>query len=446
MKIRIIGYKWLAVLALLVFSCSDDENKSPIPTFTTPAVSEVAMYEVNLAAFSGSHDLAGVAARLDYLKNLGVNTIWLMPIYPVGEVNSFGSPYCVKDYTNVNPELGNLENLKSLTKMAHEKGMAVILDWVANHTAWDHEWISAHPDWYTTDGNGNIVHPAGTNWQDVADLNFDNAQMRLEMIASMKYWISNANIDGFRCDAADFVPFSFWQQAIPQLRATSPKRLILLAEGARADHIAAGFDLTFDWDCLSALRGAYSGGDTGSLLTAVPADDLNQAYQKLRFTTNHDESRTQTPVADFGGTPGALGASAFAMLSGGVPLLYTGQEVGVESPGGYDNGASINWSAHPEMLTAYKRLLALYRDSEAARNGVRTETDMSAAGVVVFERHSGDDQLLVVINVRNSAANLTITDTYDGAWFDVMAQSGVSISGNLTLEGKGFYVLRRQLP
>ena len=195
-----------------------------------------------MRAFSTQSNFQGVIARLDSIKALGINVIYLMPIYPVGAVKSVNSPYCVKDYKGVNTEFGNLTDLRALIEGAHSRNMSVILDWVANHTAWDNAWITQHKDWYLQDGLGNIVSPPGTGWNDVAQLNFTNGMMRLEMIRSMKYWVYTANVDGFRCDFADGPPYDFWKQAIDTLRNITTHKLLMLAEGTRSNHYTAGFD------------------------------------------------------------------------------------------------------------------------------------------------------------------------------------------------------------
>lgn len=223
-------------LAILI-SCEQDSDPPPddnngnnndtayhaIPFDNVPATVDVVMYEVNLRAFSSTGDLQGVINRLDEIKSLGVNVIWIMPIHPIGEINSVNSPYSVKDYKAVSSEYGTLEDLRNLTAEAHERDMAVIMDWIANHTAWDNEWIN-NKSWYTQDGNGNIVHPPGTNWLDVADLNYENMDMQNAMIDAMKYWILQANVDGFRCDYADGVPYEFWKRAIDTLTSL-PERV-----------------------------------------------------------------------------------------------------------------------------------------------------------------------------------------------------------------------------
>jgi glycosidase len=180
--------------------------------FQLPAVSDIAMYQVNPRVFAPSNSLNAVAARIDSISALGVNVMWVMPIYPIGKVKSKNSPYSISDYKAIAPEFGTINDLKHLVQVCHEHGMGIILDWVANHTAWDNVWMKDHKDWYTQDENGNVIYPAHTDWTDVADLNYDNREMRAAMIDAMKFWIVNCGIDGFRCDVADGVPADFWKE------------------------------------------------------------------------------------------------------------------------------------------------------------------------------------------------------------------------------------------
>ena len=196
------------------------------------------MYQVNPRNFAPENSFKAVDARLDAIKDLGANTVWFMPICEIGVEKSVNSPYCVKDYTGINPEFGTLDDFKTLVAHAHDKGMTVIIDWVANHTSWDNQWIKDHPDWYTHDEEGEIIHPDGTSWNDVADLNFDNPDLCQAMIDAMKFWVEQVGVDGFRCDAADYVPFEFWKDCVAQLRATG-HNLLMLAEGSRKDHFDA---------------------------------------------------------------------------------------------------------------------------------------------------------------------------------------------------------------
>ncbi|RYG48347.1 alpha-amylase, partial [bacterium] len=212
-----------------------------------PGLSAPVVYEVNLRALGPKGGFRELTRRLDGLAKLGTNVVWLMPIYPVGRVRSaggLGSPYAVADYDRVNPEFGTAEEFRSLVKRAHALKMRVILDWVANHTSWDHPWLK-DKDWYSQDGKGDIIIPPGTNWQDAAELNFESVPMRKAMIASMLGWVRRYDIDGFRCDAADFVPADFWRQAIASLREGSKKPLLFLAEGSKREEFEAGFDLMY---------------------------------------------------------------------------------------------------------------------------------------------------------------------------------------------------------
>lgn len=436
-------------LCLLLFlnSCSSDDKTSPEPNptpFEVPATENIVMYEVNINAFSTTKDFQGIINRLDNIKALGINTIWLMPIYEVGVVNSFGSPYCVKDYKAVNANFGNLQNLKDLVTAAHDRNIAVILDWVANHTSWDNAWITAHPEWYTQEG-GNIISPAGTNWNDVADLNFANADMRLAMINAMKYWVTNADIDGFRCDAADYVPFDFWQQAITALNAIPDKQLILLAEGARADHFTAGFQLNFSWNYLSSVKSVFGG--TQASVNFLFTTNTNEyavvpsGKQKLRFTTNHDESNQATPITLYGGVNGALAASVVTIFMQGVPMIYCGQEVGVTLPSNYNGSSSINWNSNSAMLTAYQKVLGFYNTSTVARTG--TLTNYSTVDVATFQKSNATDKVLVVANTRSTSQSYAIPTALQGNWTNALTNTSVSLSGNLSLLGYQYLILKR---
>jgi glycosidase len=401
----------LASLLLILFliGCQKDDNQPPVnppgndtTSFSVPSTGETIMYEINLRAFSPAGDLQGVIARLDEIRALSVNVIWLMPIHPIGQVNTVNSPYCVRNYQEVNPEFGTLSDLKTLVKEAHKRDMAVILDWVANHTAWDNPWI-VNKDWYTLDGNGNIVHPPGTNWQDVADLDFGSQAMRLSMIDAMEYWVETAGVDGFRCDAADMVPFDFWKQAIDSVSLINDS-LIWLAEGARADHFTAGFQMNYSWDFYDKLKNVFDGVQPAASLVLVNNQEylnLPEGKQKLRFTTNHDESAWDaTPMEMFNGERGAIAASVAAIFLGGVPLIYGSQEVGVEETIPFFSNQPIDWSQNPQMLQEYKDIMKAYAALSHLKNGELS--NYSTYDVLCFKRSVLPEEYLVVENLRNS--------------------------------------------
>ncbi|MEZ6190610.1 MAG: alpha-amylase family glycosyl hydrolase [Phycisphaerales bacterium] len=404
------------------------------------------MYEVNLRAFSQAGDLDGVTDRLDEIQSLGVNVLWLMPIHPVGQINSaggLGSPYSVQNYHTVGSEYGTLSDLTTLIDEAHQRGMSVLMDWVANHTAWDHPWITTHPDWYTQDGQGNIIHPAGTNWTDVADLNYNNQAMRSAMISEMQYWVNDVGIDGFRTDTADFVPFSFWQQAITAVRAGTNRDLLMLAEGARNDHYAAGFDLTYGWDFYNAVKSVFNSSSPATLLQQTRASEfavVPQGKGILQFTTNHDESAWDaTPVELFGGLDASLAAYAVTVAYGGTPLVYSGQEIGREELLPFFTRDPLDWNTGQDTAQWYAQLLGARADHIALREG--TMTDQSTNDVAMLLRESGDDQVIVLVNTRGQSRQVSIPAGWQGNWIDLMTGQSQSLSAQHTLAPYGVLIL-----
>ena len=442
----------LLPLLSCIISCKDDKPTIDIPEGLTqygtpmeilPETEDIVMYEVNMRAFSQTGDFQGVLDRIDEIDALGINVLWLMPIHPIGQINSVNSPYSVQNYLQVNPEFGTLEDLRNLIDAAHERDMAVIIDWVANHTAWDNPWIT-NKDWYTQD-NGEIIHPPGTNWQDVADLNFANEDMRIEMIESMKYWVLEANIDGFRCDAADYVPLLFWRQAIDSLTNIPDRELILLAEGARKDHFTAGFQMNYSWDYYGQLKSVFNGASASGLLTTNTSEyaDLPTGKEKLRFTTNHDESAWDaTPITLFGGKEGAMAASVIATYMGGVPLIYGSQEVGRTSTIPFFSNSPIDWTQNPDMLTFYQDLITFYNSSEALKTGeLQGYEDQD---VVLFERKNSAESVLVIVNIRSSNTTLKLPENLQySTWTLAFDQESFTFHSEINLSPYEFMILHK---
>ncbi len=416
------------------------------PAVAVPAVQDVVMYEVNLRAFSQAGDLNGVTDRLDEIQALGANVLWLMPIHPIGQVNragGLGSPYSVRNYGQVSGEYGSLADLTTLIDAAHQRGMFVLMDWVANHTAWDNPWVTAHPEWYTQNAQGQIIHPAGTNWTDVADLNFNNPAMRSAMISEMQYWVTDVGIDGFRTDAADMVPFSFWQQAIPAVRAGTTRPLLMLAEGARNDHYAAGFDLTFGWDFSNAVKSVFNASSPATLLRQTQAAEfavVPPGKGILQFTTNHDESAWDaTPVELFGGLDASLAAYAVTVAYGGTPLVYAGQEIGREERVPFFTKDPLDWNTGQDTAQWYAQLLGARAEHIALREG--TLTDQSTNDVAMLMREHQDDQVLVLVNTRDQSRQVTIPANWRNDWIDLMTGQALSLSEIHTLAPYGVLVL-----
>jgi len=455
---KIYAFTAILIFTMLIFaSCNKDTQDVPSETEPTvdtiyqqygtpfaglPNTEDIVLYEVNLRAYSPGGDLQGVINRLDDIAELGVNVIWLMPIYPIGEVNSVNSPYSVKDYKAVSSEYGTLKDLRVLTKEAHSRGMAVILDWVANHTAWDNEWIK-NKSWYSQDASGNIIHPPGTNWQDVADLNFDNQSMRQAMREAMLFWVYQANIDGFRCDYADGVPFDFWHKAFQTIDTVPNRDFIYFAEGSRSDHFNAGFDLNFSWNFYGTIKDVFNGQSVIKLFNANINEYENTPMGKhwVRFTTNHDESAWDaTPISIFNGVDGALAASVVTIFTGGVPLIYGSQEVGTAGNVPFFTNSTINWNDNPEMYAAYQKMLQFYSSSDVAK--IKDNLHYQSSDVVCFKKTLDEKELLIIVNVRNETINYTLhSDIKNTAWIDINTENGIVLSNQITLQAYQYYIL-----
>jgi glycosidase len=289
-------------------------------------VRDAVIYSVYLRSYSPSGKIFAVTDRLPELKNLGVTCVWLLPIHPIGDVKRkgrFGSPYSVKDYAAVNLEYGTKDMLKAFVEEAHLLGIKVIIDWVANHTAWDHPWIKAHPEWYRRDARGEIVSP-NADWTDVAQLDYSNPELRKAMIAAMRTWIDDVKIDGFRCDVADLIPDDFWAEARRELLKAKPG-LLMLAEGERPSHHLASFDLTYASDLYrtfaAVARGEKKARDIQSELDRAERA-FPQGALRMLFTENHDTVRS---AELFGPCDRAFDVLIFSLP--GVPHLYNGQEI-----------------------------------------------------------------------------------------------------------------------
>ena len=441
-------FKLLLLSFITVFSNCKKNNDTPVsdtsypqygtPFANVPNTQDVIVYQVNLRAFSSDASFKGVTARLDSIKALGANVVYLLPIYPVGVLKSaggLGSPYAVKDYKAVNPEFGTLADLQNLVNTAHAKNMAVMFDWVADHTSWDNAWIS-NKSWYQQDANGNIISPPGYN--DVAALNFTNQTMRTAMIDAMKYWVFTANIDGYRCDFADNVPFDFWKQAIDALRSITTHKLIMLAEGARSDHFNAGFNMRYGFAYYSALET----GVFGSSKSVTTLQDLNTSEyagalpgsQVMRYTTNHDVySSDGSPITVYGGKTGSMAAFLVTAYMKGVPMIYNGQEVGCTRDLNIFYHNPIDWTTNPDMTAEYKKILNFRAGSDAVKNGQLTQ--YSSDDVAVFTKSTSSQKVLVIANLRNNAVTYTIPASLSASgWKNAFTGASVTLNSQMYLQ------------
>lgn len=464
MKIR-SNIIYVLLLCSAFLSCSSSENNpNPEPKPTPDSVykqygepfakmsttTDAIIYQVNIRAFSNEGTLKGVEKRLDSIQKLGTNVIYLMPIYPVGQLKKsgkLGSPYSVKDYKAVNADFGSLEDLRSLVNESHKRNMAVILDWVANHTSWDNAWITQHSDWYQKDASGNIIIPPGTNYNDVAQLNFSNAEMKNAMIDAMSYWVYNANIDGFRCDYADFVPTTFWSQAISSIRKIKNQNLLMMAEGTRADNFTAGFDYNFGFGFYDSLKKVVANGQPASNLQTQNTKEygVNPNLGRIvRYTTNHDVNLSDgTPMELFGGKKGSLAAFVVAFSMNSIPMIYNGQEVGYNKRIDYFDRTPIDWStADYSMLKEYKNLIAFRNGSEALRKGKLT--GYSNSDVSAFMMQTDTEKVLVVVNLRNNAVTYgAATGIADTTWKNALTGESINITNEIKLNAYQYLILKK---
>jgi glycosidase len=450
----------LSVLLALT-SCSKSNTTTPVKTSTdtstykdpaqygtpyanVPATKDIVMYEVNMQTYTPAN-FQGVTARLDSIKALGVNVIWLMPTYPIGVLKAVGSPYAVKNYTGVNANFGTLDDLRNLVTQAHNRNMAVILDWVADHTSWDNAWI-ANKSWYKQDGAGNIISPPNTVYTDVAALNYNSMDMRQAMIRAMKYWVLTANVDGYRCDYADAVPGDFWTQALDTLKNIKSHKLIFLAEGTSGSEITDGFQIGFAFDFYGTLKGIFAGTQNPATIFTTNNNEIASLPSpgvKLRYSTNHDDASSDgSPLTVYHGKQGSLAAFVLAAYMSGVPLIYDSQEVGYPNSISFFSNVPVDYNANPDMVAAYKKILGFRAAHEAIKTG--TMTAYSDNDVITFEKKAGTDDVLVLVNARNSTINYSMpAGLQNTSWKDGMSGSTVSLSTQLTLSPYQYVVLTK---
>ena len=414
------------------------------PYSNIPVTKDIVMYEVNMQTYIPAN-FQGVAARLDSIKALGVNVIWLMPTYPIGVLKAVGSPYAVKDYKGVNANFGTLDDLRSLVAQAHSRNMAVIMDWVADHTSWDNAWIT-NTSWYKQDASGNIIIPPGTNYQDVAALNYNSTDMRAAMIKALKYWVLTANIDGYRCDYADAVPTDFWTQAIDTLKTIKNHNLIFLAEGTVGAEITSGFQMSYAFNFYGTLKGVFAGSQSpGSLFATNSAEiaSLPSNGIKLRYSTNHDDASSDgSTITEYNGKQGALAAFVLSSYIGGVPLIYDSQEVGYPNKINFFTNVPVDYTANPDMVAAYKKILAFRAAHEAVKTGALTTYNDN--DVIAFEKKSGTDDVLILVNARNSVINYNVPAALQNTtWVSGLNNSNVTLSTQLSLQPYDYVILKK---
>lgn len=418
-----------AVLVLLPgqFRAGDisQEEARPTPAWLRNGV----IYEIFPRDFSVSGNLNGVTAQLDRLKDLGVTILWIMPIHPIGEKyrkGDFGSPYSVKDYYAVDPAYGTVADYQRLISEAHKRGMKVIMDLVADHTAWDSVMMT-NRDFYKQDAYGRVIPPV-PEWTDVAGLNYASPDLREYMIAMMKYWVQTCDIDGFRCDVASMVPVDFWVQARAELTKIKPD-IMMLAEASEPGLLVNAFDIDYSWPLLSTMNDVLEHGAPASEIRATWEENRRRFPKNslhMRITDDHDEARAVSRY----GMHGALAASVLMFSLDGVPLLYNGMEVGDATESGdpalFDK-LPIFWhpKERPPLTDIYRDLIRLRKDYAPFRNNRVVWLDNSdETDLVTFMRQDDHDQFIVTINFSGRPVNGRV-DVENMGEFKPVAISGL---------------------
>lgn len=412
-------------------SCSNNHSKAPQWYIGKP------LYEVYLRALSDDGSINALTERLDDYKQMGVETLWLMPIHPVGELGrkgGAGSPYSVADYFEIAEEYGTKEDFKRLVTEAHKRDMRIMMDMVINHSANDHHLMNEHPEWWMHDSTGAFAREVA-DWSDVTDWNHDNPETRRHLTDALLYWVNDFDVDGFRCDVAGLVPNEFWMPAIHELKQAKPS-LFMLAEWGDIDILGQGlFDAGYDWELYHRMRDHQKGTvglDSLWKVISHTNEALPQGKQMMRFVENHDEQRS---AKEFG-WPGVKPYSALVFSLPGVPLVYQGQEIGETHKPSLFDPEPIDWDAPAEGVKEYyTELLSLRNSNPALRYGTARRVAVDAPETLVLVRDCQRQSVLVAINfseeqqtVSLPAADATVQ------WSELTPNDKPMVDGSFTLQ------------
>lgn len=383
------------------------------------------IYQINTRQFTREGTFRAAEKEIPRLKNLGVDILWLMPIHEIGVKNrkgALGSPYSVKDYYSVNPEFGTLADLKSFVNAAHRQGMYVILDWVANHTAWDNKLVTEHPGWYEKDYKGDFRPTPWWDWSDIINLNYRQEGIRRYMTDAMKYWVREADIDGYRCDVAGFVPVDFWNNARKELDQIKP--VFMLAEWESRDLHEFAFDMTYAWSWYEKMEQVAQGKakDLGGLFVYYSWNESSFPKDAIRMVgvSNHDKNAWEGTEFELFGK-GLEAAIVLSVVGEGMPMIYNGQEAGNMKRLEFFEKDPIVWKPHPNG-ELYKKLFALKKKNSTLLNWGHNATmilvpNSAPDKVFSFVRQNEKDKIFAVMNFSDSPQNVAFKETlYHGKY------------------------------
>lgn len=403
---------------------------------------DAVLYQLNTRQFTPEGTFAAAQKQLPRLAAMGVDIVWLMPIHPIGEANrkgSLGSPYAVRDYRAVNPELGTEAEFRAFVDEAHRLGLKVILDWVANHSAYDNPLTLSHPDWYTRTPEGALMSPAGTDWSDVADFDYSQPGLRRYMTESLTYWVREFGIDGYRADVAGYVPTDFWETARAELDKVKP--VFMLAEWEQRDLHARAFDATYGWGWKEAMQRLVKDGSGAGAMRgyyAGQSETWPHAAMRMVYTENHDQNSWDGVAAEIYG-PAYEAAMALSFVGPGLPLIYNGQEADNDRQLKFFERDPIIWreGKHAALIA---RLIALKTDNPALHNGrfgaalVEVPTD-ATADVFAFTRGDKGARVFAVFNLSPRPHRIGLSHArHHGTYADALTGAPASFKGGESLD------------
>ena len=442
----------LLALILGFGSCGNEKAPQNAAFTMDPPVwsRDAVIYEVNLRQYTPEGTLAAFRTHLPRLKELGVDILWFMPVHPTGEMNrkgGLGSYYSVRDYKGLDPAYGSLEDFRAMVQEAHSLGMYVILDWVANHTAWDNTLMTEHPEWYLRDSTGKVQSPY--DWTDVAELNFEEKGLWDYMYEAMDFWVKEYDIDGFRCDVAMMVPIEFWQQIIPKLQQR--KNIFMLAEAEEVPLHDTAFHMTYAWDLHHIFNKIVKGeADASTIREYVPADKTKypaDAYRMI-FTSNHDEnSWNGTEFERLGDAAEVMAVLTYTLP--GMPMIYSGQEAGLSKRLRFFDKDTIEWKEHA-FGQLYTDLGKLKKSNPALRNGAEGGECRFIEGepgkeYLAFLRMKYGRQVLVIANLSPGEVTYTLKFTSSGSWRLLGEEQGIRLEELPKVIGPWqYYVLEKE--
>lgn len=433
----------LSIMLLGFAACTPREVPIIVPEGqeTARPANTTIVYECNERLFADTLAFQAIEAYVPQLKAMGVNVLWLMPIHPIGEdSHAIGSPYCIRDFCGIHERFGSMADLKHLVATCHQNDMRVVLDWIANHTAWDNAWVTRHPEWYEGPSTADEQ-----SWADVTFLNYSIQAVRDTMAECMLYWVREADVDGFRCDYAAGVPLDWWKHVCDTILTLKPNAF-LLAETSDTRHFDAGFQVLYSWNYLYAIEDFFSGkGAFSSLLSAHNAEfnSTPAAKQRLRYITTHDETAEKAPASFYRSAEGELSAYCLTAFMGGVPMIYSSQELGNLNTISFFQFNLMDFQSDNAVRNSLATINRVYQQTAHLRGSTPLIASLSSKVPYVEYTRDGES-LLVICSASASEQEVRLPMRYEGLPVtDMLTGASVTLGSVLTLQPYEYRIFKK---